>query len=326
MFGSFFQLPVGLLAALCLLGGPPSVSARPTPAADSTLLVLAAASLTDVLPRVAQRWTESGGLPIRFSFDATSRLAPQTLQGTPADLFFSADQRWMDWVSEREGAREETRTELLGNEMVAVVPRDGNVDISNPLELGLEGVRHIALAGENVPAGRYAQAALEALGIWEQVADRVVRAGNVRGALEWVALGEAEVGVVYKTDAMGEERVRVAFTFPQDSYPTVVYPAAVLANAPHPSSAQAFLAFCTSSEAGSVFEAAGFRVLGRAPEGALLRGSGPDGVGEAPLPNPWSAIRLSFLVALAATLAGFVPAVFLGWILARKEFFGKSVG
>jgi molybdate transport system permease protein len=325
MLGSLFQVPVGFWAALFLLVGPSSLSARPKPAADSTLLVLAAASLTDVLPRVAQLWRESGGVPVRFSFDATSRLAPQTLQGTPADLFFSADQRWMDWVSERGGAREETRTELLGNEMVAVVPRDGDLSITNPRDLGLRGVRHIALAGENVPAGRYAQAALEALGIWEDVVDRVVRAGNVRGALEWVALGEAEVGVVYRTDAKGEDRVRVAFAFPEDSYPTVVYPAAVLASAPHPSSAQAFLEFCKSVEAGSLFQAAGFRVLGRSTGGGPVGDSSPGGVREGLLPNPWSAIRLSFLVALAATLVGFVPAVFLGWILARKDFFGKSV-
>jgi molybdate transport system permease protein len=327
MFRSSIRVPVSVLAALFLFMGPASLSARsgPGPSADSTLLVLAAASLTDVLPRVAQRWTETGGLPVRFSFDATSRLAPQTLQGAPADLFFSADQRWMDWVSERGGVREESRTVLLGNEIVAVVSRAGDVTLPGPMELGSDVFQHIALAGENVPAGRYARAALEAAGIWGQVEGRIVRAGNVRGALEWVALGEAEMGVVYRTDATAEERVRVVFTFPPGSYPPVTYPAAVLENSSYPDAAQAFLDFCQTAEARYLFQAAGFQVLGNAAPGGSSEILDPDGFRQAPLPNPWSAIRLSFLVALAATLVGFVPAVFLGWILARKEFFGKSL-
>ena len=123
-----------------------------------------------------------------------------------------------------------------------------------------------------------------------------------------------------------EPRVRVAFTFPPESYPAVTYPAAVLRRAPNPEAAQAFLEFCRSGEALEVFKAAGFQLLGNAVHGRFSRDGWVEGeIREAPLPNPWSAIRLSFLVALAATLAGFVPAVFLGWILARKEFFGKSI-
>ena len=327
MFGSSLRLSACVPVALFLsvVQAAPAAHVGPEPPADSTLLILAAANLTDVLPQVAQRWTEAGGLPVRFSFDATSRLAPQTLQGVPADLFFSADNRWMDWVVEWGGAREGTRTELLGNEIVAVVPQGSELPMEDPEGMAAEAVRHIALAGENVPAGRYAQAALEASGTWGQVADRVVRAGNVRGALEWVALGEAEVGVVYRTDAAAEGRVRVAFVFPPESYPAVTYPAAVLEAAPNPGAALAFLEFCQSAEAREVFQSAGFQTFDPALREGDPETRAPDVVRQAPLPNPWSAIRLSFLVALAATLVGFVPAVFLGWILARKEFFGKSL-
>jgi molybdate transport system substrate-binding protein len=164
----------------------------------------------DVLPRVASLWKEAGGLPVRFSFGATSRLAPQTLQGAPADLFFSADQAWMDWVSERGGLQAGTRADLLGNEMVLVVPLGRGESLLHPQALIGPSFRHIALAGENVPAGRYGQAALEASGVWAGLEERIVRSGNVRGALEWVALGEADAGVVYRTDAAVEERVRVA--------------------------------------------------------------------------------------------------------------------
>jgi len=295
---------------------------------DSTLLVLAAASLTDVLPRVARLWAEVGGLQVRFSFDGTSRLAPQTVQGLPADLFFSADQRWMDWVEERDGIQEGSRVDLLGNQLVLVVPESGNLSFSGPQDLLDPSLQHLALAGENVPAGRYGKAALEVTGVWDELSLRVVRAGSVRGALEWVALAEAEAGVVYRTDAEAEPRVRVSFTFGPETHLPITYPAAVLARAPLPGPAREFLEFCQSQAAARVFQELGFDTFqgGSAPpamdrvtsQGAALSGASP-------LPNPWSAIRLSFLVALAATLVGFVPAVWLGWVLARKDFFGKSL-
>ena len=309
-----FLLPV---SAGCLewpVFPTPSESTDP----DSTLLVLAAASLADVLPQVAVQWEENGGAPIRFSFDATSRLAPQILQGAPADLFFSADENWMDWVAEEGGIRRETRTTLLGNEMVVVVPTSSAFLPKGPEGLVGPELHRLALAGENVPAGRYGKAALDSSRVWERVAGRVVRAGNVRGALEWVALGEVEAALVYRTDALAEPRVRVAFTFPFGSHTPITYPAAVTRDAPHPQAAEAFLAFCRSDEAREIFLAHGFMTPAAPPP----RGTPSE---TAPLPNPWSAVRLSFWVALAATLAGFFPALWLGWILARKEFFGKSM-
>ncbi len=317
----------GLLCLGLFFSSVPSgaLSTKVPSPADSTLLVLAAASLADALPRVAQLWTDNGGVPVRFSFGATSRLAPQTLQGAPADLFFSADPRWMDWVEERGALRGNTRVDLLGNEMVVVVPYEVDTALRDPDDLIRPSIRHIAMAGENVPAGRYGKAAMESAGVWGEVVDRVVRGGNVRRALEWVALGEVDAGVVYRTDAIAETRVRVAFAFSPETHPPITYPAAVLERAPLPGAATAFLEFCQSGEATRVFREAGFlslrRESPRLPEATQVPGSSES----AALPNPWSAIRLSFLVALAATLAGFVPAVWVGWVLARKEFFGKSL-
>ncbi len=331
---------VAALSALLLVpsGSPVSGRARETVPAlralappDSTLLVLAAASLTDVLPRVAEIWEREGGLPVRFSFDATSRLAPQTLQGAPADLFFSADEAWMEWVAERDGLLPGTREDLLENELVVVVPAHGSFSPERPADLEDPAIHHLALAGENVPAGRYAQAALESSGVWRALERRVIRAGNVRGALEWVALGEAEAGIVYRTDAQAEARVRVAFSFAPGTHPPIVYPVAVLRRAPLPRVARAFLAFCRSQAAGAIFREEGFDLLGGPgapsplPGGADEAPGREEGVGSAPLPSPWSAIRLSFIVAIVATMVGFAPAVWLGWTLARREFFGKSV-
>lgn len=303
--------------------GRAAVPSAPEPPADSALLVLAASSLTDVLPRVAALWLEDGGVPTTFSFGATSRLAPQVVEGAPGDLFFSADGIWMDWVAERGGILEDTRTDLLGNELVVVVRREDAGEVTGPRELAGPVVRHLALAGENAPAGRYGRAALEAMGIWESVASRVVRAGNVRGALEWVALGEAEAGIVYRTDAQAEDRVTVAFSFPAGTHPEIRYAAAVLTGAPDSDLARAFLDYCRTPRAANVFRRAGFLLLPASVPGP----AGPGDVGGRPpgAPNPWSAIRLSLIVALASMLAGFVPAVALGWLLARRDFLGKSV-
>ncbi len=257
-------------------------------------------------------------MPVRFSFDATSRVAPQVLQGAPADLFFSADMGWMDWVEEGGGILSDTRVTLLENELVLVVPAGREVFPRAPDGLANPELQRLALAGENVPAGRYGKAALESTGVWESVLPRIVRAGTVRGALEWVAQGEVDAGIVYRTDAVAEDRVRVAFAFSTATHPPILYPGAVTTQAPHPEVAREFLDFCQSPGARAVFRDEGFRI----PSGAPVSGNLPD---SAPPPNPWSAIRLSFLVALGATLAGLIPAVAVGWVLARKDFFGKSV-
>ena len=338
---------LAVLMGTASAGSPDSVptSSAVAEAQDTTLLGLAAASLMDVLPTVAALWADAGGIPVAFSFDATSRIAPQTLQGAPADLFFSADQQWMDWVRERGGLREGTETILLENQLVLVASRRLQASVippSSPSDLRQPTIRHIALAGENVPAGRYARAALESVGVWEEVAGKVVRAGNVRRALEWVALSEAETGVVYRTDALLDDRVRIAYRFEPHTHPPILYSAAVLDGATRPDLAQAFLDFCSTPVAVEAFQRMGFRVPGRGPSESSPqqdprgeeRTRGPpsqspddtalDSGGISAVPNPWSAIQLSFWVALSATLFSLLPAVAVGWVLARREFVGKS--
>ncbi|MGD8322053.1 MAG: molybdate ABC transporter permease subunit [Gemmatimonadota bacterium] len=303
------------LLVLLAAGVRPLAAQAPQLREPTEILVLAAASLTDVLPAVARAWEEGGGAPVRFSFAATSRLAPQAIQSTSADLFFSADRTWMDWLVARGGVRPNEVRDFLGNELVAVVPR-GRQPPASPADLA--SVAHLALAGENVPAGRYAQEALEATGVWSSVRDKVVRGGSVRGTLEWVARGEADAGIVYRTDAVAQPRVTVAFTFAPDTHAPVRYPAAVLARAPRPEAARAFLSFAAGPEARAIFRGAGFVVdppPTRAPP-SLPRGA---------LPDPWSAVRISLIVALLATVAGLPLAMAGGWLLARHVFPGKTL-
>ena len=289
-------------------------SARAEP--DSSLLILAASSLAEVLPRLAAAWRQVGGAEVRFSFDATSRLAVQALQSPSADAFFAADREWMDWLEQRAVVRAGTAVAIAANELVAVVPAG-----ASPLDTPAEIARfpRIALAGENVPAGRYARAALEAAGVWDEVAAKVVRGGSVRGALEWVARGEVPVGIVYRTDASAEPGVRVAFAFEASGHPPVLYWAAPLSGSSAPEATDSFLRFVVSEQGRAIIGASGFAQV--VPSGAQP----PPPFAAVQAPAVASAIRLSLMVALLATLAGLIPAVALGWLLARREFPGKAL-
>lgn len=219
------------------------------------LQILAASSLTESLQAVAQDWTARGHPPVTFSFDASSRLAKQVEAGAPVDAFFSADTVWMDALEQKGLVDSGTRRNLVGNTLVVVVPKGQATDPT------MQEYRRIALAGESVPAGNYGRIALKNLGIWGTVESRVVSGDSVRTVLGWVATGEADAGVVYGTDARIEPRVSVAYTLPSSSHPPIVYPMAVLRQAPHPQAAADFLAYCLSPEGMAVFRAAGFLPL-----------------------------------------------------------------
>ena len=290
----------------------PGQAPQQTPEA---LVVLAASSLRDVLPVVARAWRTAGGVPVRFNFDATSRLAPQIFRGAPADVFISADDVWMRWLEERGSVEPASIRPVATNQLVFVVPRGASDPPGDPGSVAGADLARIALAGENVPAGRYARAALESVGAWSSVEPRVIRGGSVRGTLEWVARAEADGGIVYRTDALAEDRVSLAFAFEGENYPAPTYPGAVAARSEHREVAEAFLDFMSSAEAVAVFSASGFGPASEGPEMTQVDSSALD---------PWSAVRLSLIVAFSAVLLGLVPAVAMGWVLARRDFLGKS--
>ena len=225
-----------------------------------TLTVFAAASLTDSLKSVANAYKAKTGTTVTLSFGASSTLARQIDQGAQADIFLSADTDWMDFLQKNGRIIQETRRDLLGNTLVLIAASDAKPTpkIAPHFDLaGALGDKHLALADPaSVPAGKYAKAALTALGVWESVAPKVVAAENVRVALEYVARGEAPYGIVYATDAKVAPSVRVAGTFPQDSYPVIVYPMALTKDAAP--GAKDFLAFLGGPQARAIFEKAGF--------------------------------------------------------------------
>jgi len=235
-----------------------------TAATAQEVTVFAAASLKNALDAITAAWQAETGGRATVSYAASSALAKQIEEGAPADVFISADRDWMAYLAERDLIDRATEVELLGNRIVLIAPADSTaaVEIGEGFELaGLLGDGHLAMANvDAVPAGRYGKAALEELGVWGTVADRVAQAENVRAALALVSTGEAPVGVVYATDAAADAKVRVIGTFPEDAYPPIVYPAAVTAEA-ESAEAGTFLDFLTSGTAAALFEAEGFTVL-----------------------------------------------------------------
>jgi len=248
-------LALGLLPAAASTGG-----AAQRPAASDEVSVFAAASLADALIELGRAWQQRSGHAAVFNFAGSSDLARQIRAGAPADVFFSADELQMDAL-ERDGlVRRADRHDLLSNVLVVIVPSGSTLRVASPSDLA--GLGRIAIADpEAVPAGVYARTWLERLGLWSAVAPRVVPTLHVRAALAAVESGNAEAGIVYRTDAMESKRVRVAFEAGPEHAPAIRYPLAPLAAAKRPAVAE-LVAFLCSAPARAVFVRHGFLVLG----------------------------------------------------------------
>jgi molybdate transport system substrate-binding protein len=250
-------------AVLALLVLPALASSGPA-AAQDTLTVFAAASLRNTLDDFNAKFSKETGVKVTASYAATSALAKQLESGAPADVFISADLKWMDYAVEHKLVKADTRTNLLGNALVLIAPKDsklGHVTIGKGFDIAaLAGAGRIAVADvKSVPAGRYAKAALTALGAWEKAQPKLAQAENVRAALAYVSRGETAVGIVYGTDAKADPGVKVVGTFPEDSHPPVTYPVAATPSAKP--AAQRYLAALRTPQAKATFQKYGFDFL-----------------------------------------------------------------
>ena len=252
-----------IIFALTIVCGLPSSS---TFAEEKGLTVFAAASMKNALDDVDAAYTAKTGVKVVASYAASSVLAKQIDQGAPADIFLSADIDWMDYAAKQKVIKTETRTNLLGNSIVLIAPKDSAIDkvaIGSGFDLAkLAGPGRIATGDvSSVPVGKYAKAALEKLGAWEAAAPKFAMAESVRAALTLVARGEAVLGIVYATDAKVEPEVKIVGTFPADSHPPIIYPLAATTSA-GPKAAD-YLAFLHTSAAKTIFEKYGFTFLVR---------------------------------------------------------------
>jgi molybdate transport system substrate-binding protein len=235
----------------------------PAQADEPTIIVFAAASLTNALQEVGDVFTKDSSIPVEFSFAASSALARQIENGAPADVFFSADLEWMDYLQTRKFIQVATRHDVLGNQLVLVAPVTSKVSLhiapDFPLLAALANSRLAIGDPDGVPAGRYAYEALTKLGVWNTVADHLARADSVRSALVLVDRGEAPLGIVYQTDALIDKNVRVVDVFPDKTHLPITYPIALVSGAK--ADAAKFLAYVQSPAASIVFKRYGFLAL-----------------------------------------------------------------
>jgi molybdate transport system substrate-binding protein len=240
----------------------------PVQSQQQPIIVFAAASMKNALDEAATEWTKANKTEVKISYASSSALAKQMENGAPADIFISADLKWMDYVAEKKLIKANTRQNLLGNTLVLIARKDSkfkNVKIGPAFDLaGMLGKDRLALGQvDSVPAGIYAKSALEKLGIYKSVEDKLAQAENVRVALAYVSRGEAPLGIVYGTDAAAEPQVIVIGTFPSESHPAILYPAAQIETSKNPKAAE-FLKSLNSPSAQAIFRKYGFAVLASA--------------------------------------------------------------
>lgn len=228
------------------------------------IVVFAAASLTNALNEIGETFTAKTGHVMRASYAASSGLAKQIEQGSPAHVFASADLKWMDYLAGQKLIAAGSRFNLLGNTLVVIAPADsplGHIDIDAKTDFAaLAGAGRIATGDpDSVPVGLYFRQAMERSNQWKAVEPKLARAESVRAALVLVERGEAPIGVVYATDAAVSKKAKVVGTIPASLHDAIVYPFALVAGKETPA-AKAFLDFVRSDQAKGVFVKYGFKV------------------------------------------------------------------
>jgi len=253
------------LALLVAAGLAWTAGAVPAVAQGKDIVVFAAASLKNALDDIAGQWQRETGKKTVISYAASNTLIKQIEQGAPADIFISADLDWMDYGQQKDLIKPDSRSNLLGNRLVLIAPKDSSVSaIIQPgfdLAALLKGGRLAMGNVDAVPAGKYGKASLEKLGVWDSVKDKIAQAETVRAALLFVSRGEAPLGIVYQTDAAADPGVKIVGTFPENTHPPIIYPVALTKESAN-ADAQAFLNYLRSPAARAAFERQGFAVLG----------------------------------------------------------------
>jgi len=252
------------LALLVAAGLTWTASVQSAAAQGKDVVVFAAASLKNALDDIAGQWQRETGKKTVISYAASNTLIKQIEQGAPADIFISADLDWMDYGQQKNLIKPDSRFNLLGNRLVLIAPKDSSIsaNIQPGFDLAtlLKGARLAMGNVDAVPAGKYGKAALEKLGVWDSVKDKIAQAESVRAALLFVSRGEAPLGIVYQTDAAADPGVKIVGTFPENTHPPIIYPVALTKESTNPG-AQAFLNYLRAPAARAAFERQGFTVL-----------------------------------------------------------------
>lgn len=253
---------LGLIAVMIMALAGCTAPEEAVEAEPVTLSLSVAASLTDAMQEIEQLYTEEHShVSFEFNFASSGSLQQQIEQGAPADIFMSAASKQMNELQEKGLLLDDTRIDLLQNELVLVVPK-GFSGVTEFADLAKDDITLIAIGDpESVPAGKYAQEAFKTLGIWEKIEPKLMLAKDVRQVLAYVESEEVEVGAVYRTDAQISDKVEVVTAAPDGSHSPVIYPVAVIKDSEHPEEAKELIEFLTGDQARAVFEKYGFKPL-----------------------------------------------------------------
>ena len=229
--------------------------------------VYAAASLTNAIGEVAAQYEKAKGVKVVSSFAASSALAKQIENGAPADVFISADSKWMNYLQDKNKIDKASRRDLLGNHLVLIAPKGQSfkVEMDKSFDFAKAFDGKLCTGDlESVPAGIYTKQALTALGWWSAIKSRIVGTQDVRASLAFVERGECAAGIVYETDAKLSSNSDTVAIFPDSSHDPIVYPvAAVVGNqGPAQGIAKDFIEYLASPEASAIFTRYGFSLAG----------------------------------------------------------------
>lgn len=200
------------------------------------IIIFAASSLTDAVKEIGANYQAITGVKITYSFASSALISKQIEAGAPADIIMTADSDWMDYIQNKNLIQTKTRTNLLGGHLVLIAPKSDNPNLTIapnfPIAQYLGPQGKIAIANPDyVPAGKYAKSSLIKYGVWDKIADNIIRTENVRMALNYVARGDAKLGIVYKSDAFVEKNIKIIAEFPDNSHQPIIYPIALSSKA-----------------------------------------------------------------------------------------------
>lgn len=236
---------------------------------DRKIVVSAAASTKEVMESLAKQFAKKSGVAININPGSSNSLAAQIIAGAPADLFLSASPQWTERIDQAKLASRQVK--LLTNKLVLVVPEGNPAGVKEPRDLVKDTVKKIALAGEKVPAGKYADQALAKLGLLDKLVKekRIARGQDVRTALAYVERGEAEAGIVYSTDLLAAKKVVMVHEFDPALHDEITYVLVLLEQGKDNPATQAFFAFLQSADADAAYKSFGFERIEGTPKNGL---------------------------------------------------------
>ncbi len=257
-----FLLIFSIIAVGCNSNNEVKENKKDVDASEETvkLMVSAAISLTDALEEIKVVYEKDNNVDITFNLGGSGSLAQQIQQGSPVDVFMSANQDWMDTLEEADLIITDTRADITGNKLVLITNNDSSVDYESINDILAEEIDQIAIGNpESVPAGMYSEQVLKNLNLWDSLKDKLVLAKDVRQVLTYIETGNVDIGFIYESDAITSNKIKVLATAEDDSHDSIIYPATVIKDTKHEEEASDFVLFMASEEAQEILIKHGFR-------------------------------------------------------------------